>query len=291
MSANLSTRDPARAQLHAMWSSVAGAWAAHSDYVDVRGRHVTDRMLALTRPQPGERVLELACGVGGPGFDAAPLVEPSGEVVVSDFSEEMTAVAARRAAELGVQNVSTRVLDIEAIDEPDASFDIVLCREGLMLVPDPAQGAREVRRILRPGGRVAVSVWGPRERNPWLGVVFDTVADQLGIPAPPPGTPHPFSLSDTALLAGVLDRAGLDRVEVSELSTPYRAASVDEWWERTAALAGPLARKLAALPPEAARALRERAAEAVEAFRTPAGIEMPGVCLIATAISPEAAAR
>jgi SAM-dependent methyltransferase len=248
-------------------------------------------MLELSRPRPGERVLELACGTGGPGLDAAPLVAPGGEVVISDFAAEMTAIAAKRIAELGLPNASTRLLDLEHIDEPDGSYDVVLCREGLMLVPDPVRAAREIRRILRPGGRVVISVWGPRERNPWLGVVFDTVTEQLGVPTPPPGIPHPFSLGDAGELHEVLATAGLARVEVGELSTPYRAASADEWWERTAALAGPLARKLAALPDDAARALRQRAAEAIGAYRTPAGLDIPGVCLVASAVSPEAAAQ
>ena len=285
------SRDPLRAQLHQMWSGVAGAWAAHLGYIDSRGAHVTERMLDLTRPRSGERVLELACGTGGPGLDAAPLVAPGGEVVISDFSSEMTAIAAGQASDRGLLNVSARVLDIEHIDEPDSSFDVVLCREGLMLVPDPAAAAREIRRILRPGGRTAITVWGPRERNPWLSVVFDAVSEQLGVPTPPPGIPHPFSLSDADQLGAVLAGAGLAYVQVGELSVPYHAASVDEWWERTAALAGPLAQRLAALPEDAARALKQRAAERIGAYRTPTGLEIPGVCLVATAVSPEAAAR
>jgi SAM-dependent methyltransferase len=285
------SRDPLRAQLHQMWSGVAGAWAAHLAYIDSRGAHVTDRMLDLTRPRPGERVLELACGTGGPGLDAAPLVAPGGEVVISDFSAEMTAIAADQASARGLPNVSARVLDLEQIDEPDASYDVILCREGLMLVPDPARAAREIRRIVRPGGRVAITVWGSRERNPWLSVVFDTVSEQLGVPTPPPGIPHPFSLSDADQFGAVLAGAGLSDVQVGELSTPYHAASVDEWWERTAALAGPLAQKLASLPDGAAQALKQRAAERIGTYRTPTGLEIPGACLVATAVSPEAGAR
>lgn len=155
-----------------------------------------------------------------------------------------------------------------------------------MLVPDPAAAVREIGRVLRPGGRVVITVWGLREENPWLGVVFDVVSDQLGTPTPPPGLPHPFSLTDAGELADMLSAAGLADVVVSELATPYHAASVDEWWERTAALAGPLAQKLAALSPAAAQALRHRAGEAIGGYQTPAGLDIPGVSLVASARRP-----
>jgi SAM-dependent methyltransferase len=272
-----------RARLHRMWTGVAPAWGANAAFVDARGEHVTARMLELSQPQPGERVLELACGPGGPGLAAAPLVHPNGDVVLSDVADSMTAIAAARATALGLRNVTTRVLDLERIDAADATYDVVLCREGLMLVPDPAAAVSEIGRILRPGGRVVVTVWGPRAENPWLGVVFDVVSDQLGAPTPPPGLPHPFSLPDAGELAGLFSAAGLCDVVVSELATPYHAASVDEWWERTAALAGPLAQKLAALPAAAAQALRRRAGEAIGVYQTPAGLVIPGVSLVASA--------
>jgi ubiquinone/menaquinone biosynthesis C-methylase UbiE len=275
--------DPMRARLLEMWSSVAPAWEANAAYIDGRGAHITARMLALTQPRPGDRVLELACGVGGPGFEAAPLVGPAGEVVVSDVAPEMTEIAAARAARFRLDNLATRVLDLERIDEPDHSFDVVLCREGLMLVPDPRQASREIRRILRPEGRVAVSVWGPRERNPWLGIVFDVAAASLGMSVPPPGLPHPFSLDDAGRLASLLRDAGLSDVIVDEVPTPYLAASVEEWWRRTAALAGPLARRLAALPADAAGELCRRAADAARGYQTSEGLELPGVCLVASA--------
>jgi ubiquinone/menaquinone biosynthesis C-methylase UbiE len=279
----LDPNDVLRAQLHGMWSSVARGWSAHAAFVDERGAGVTERMLASSAPVRGDRVLELACGPGGPGFAAAALVGPGGAVVVSDVAAEMTAIAARRAAALGLHSVQTRVLDLEHIDEPDGSYDVVLCREGLMLVPDPAQAAREIRRVLRPGGRVALSVWGPRAHNPWLAIVFAAVSEQLGVPLPPPGVPHPFSLDDAERLSAVLSAAELVDIAVNELSTPYRAASVEEWWERTAALAGPLARRLAALRPEDADALLARARAAVREYETPGGLEIPGLCLIASA--------
>jgi SAM-dependent methyltransferase len=272
-----------RMRLHGMWAAVAPSWAEHADYVDARGAAVTESMLELARPQPGDRVLEVACGPGSVGLAAAARVGPSGEVVMSDVVAEMTSIASARAEALGLTNVSTRVLDLEHIAEPDDSYDVVLCREGLMLVPDPRRAAAELRRVLRPGGRVALAVWGPRARNPWLAVLFDVVSEQLGAPTPPPGIPHPFSLDDADLLAEVLAGAGLSDVVVGELPVPFHAASFEEWWERSSSLAGPLARKLGQLSEPAAQAVRMRARDAISVYATPSGLTIPGVSLVATA--------
>jgi SAM-dependent methyltransferase len=270
-----------RARLHGMWSAVAGSWGEHADAVDARTAHVAARMLELAAPRPGERVLELACGPGGVGLAAARLVAPDGEVVLSDAVAEMTSIAAARAAALGLAHVTTRELDLERIDEPDASFDVVLCREGLMLTADPGRAAREIRRILRPDGRVAISVWGPRERNPWLGLVFDAVAAEVGRPVPPPGIPGPFSLEDAGRLAGLLHDAGIAGVVVEELPAPAQAASFDEWWERTSALAGPLSTILASLPAQTLGAITARLRTLTASYETAAGVELPGVVLVA----------
>jgi hypothetical protein len=113
--------------------------------------------------------------------------------------------------------------------------------------------------------------------------VFDAVSAQTGTPVPPPGVPGPFSLGDSATVVALLADAGLAGVQIGELPTPLRAGSFDEWWVRTSALAGPLAKILAALPEGAAHALRERLRGAVRPYTTPSGVEIPGLTLIASA--------
>jgi ubiquinone/menaquinone biosynthesis C-methylase UbiE len=275
------TPDELRIGLHQMWSAVADRWADHADHVDARAARLTDALLARAGLKPGDRVLELAAGPGGAGLAAAERVGPSGEVVVSDFAAEMTAIASARAQSRGLANVTTRVRDLEQIDEPDSSFDVVLCREGLMLVPDPARAAREIRRVLRPHGRAAISVWGRRECNPWLGLMFDAVSAQLGCPVPPPGIPGPFSLEEANKLSALLTDAQLSDVVVAELPVPLSVASFDEWWTVRSALAGPLTQILASLPDTALRAIRHRAHEAARPYATAHGFEFPGVALVA----------
>jgi hypothetical protein len=113
--------------------------------------------------------------------------------------------------------------------------------------------------------------------------VFDAVSAQLGAPVPPPGIPGPFALEDPDRLARLLADAGLAGVAVTEVPTPLRDPSFDAWWTRTSALAGPLANRLALLPEQARGQLRARLAEAVRPYQTPAGLDFPGVSLLATA--------
>jgi SAM-dependent methyltransferase len=201
--------------------------------------------------------------------------------VISDVVPAMVAAAARRAEDRQVTNVRTAVLDLEAIDEPDAAYDVVLCREGLMFAVDPSAAAGEIRRVLRSGGRVVISVWGPRERNPWLGLVFDAVGEELGAQLPPPGIPGPFALGDRSRLGALLVGAPFEEVAIEEVEVPLRLATFEEWWTHMTTLAGPLATMLASLPPEPTDAIRKRLRDALDGYRTTDGYELPGVALLA----------
>jgi hypothetical protein len=126
-------------------------------------------------------------------------------------------------------------------------------------------------------------VWGARERNPWLGVVLDVVAAELGRPMPPAGMPGPFAISGAGGLAGILESGGLSDVQVSEVPVPTEAVSFDVWWQRTCDLAGPLTAILAGLEPSVVGSIRQRALDATTAHRNGSSIEFPGVALIASA--------
>ena len=139
---------------------------------------------------------------------------------------------------------------------------------------------------MRPGGRLAVSVWGPPPANPWLSVVMEAAQSRLGRSVPPPGVPGPFSLSGDGRLAAVLESAGLSGVEVTEVAEPLAAPDFDGWWTWTTRLAGPLTRILRSLDEQEASAIRELARTSLADYATPDGYHLPGLALVATARRP-----
>jgi SAM-dependent methyltransferase len=262
-----------------MWSAVAPSWAEFAQYTDERSARETSAMLAAVIPKHGERVLELACGAGGLGLAAARAVGPDGDVVLSDVSPEMVAIAARRAAKQSVR-VATRVLDLESIAESDASFDIVLCRHGLQFTIDSAAALAEIHRVLRPGGRVALTVWGPPAQNPWLAAVMEAVSTQLGRPVPPPGMPGPFSLANVDEIATRVVASGLTGLSITKIAVPLEADDAETWWKHTSGLAGPVSTILKGLDQETASAIRERAATSLAPYRVGAAYHVPGMALM-----------
>jgi SAM-dependent methyltransferase len=162
----------------------------------------------------------------------------------------------------------------------------VLCRWGYMLMADPEAALRETRRVLRDGGRVALSVWSAPERNPWASLPGRAMLEHTGAPPPDPTAPGIFALADTERTTALLRAAGLEPLRVEEVELRYRFADFAEYWGFITDLAGALAMALQAMPEGERAAVRERIQSAVASFRTDGGYEFPGVAVNVLARAP-----
>jgi SAM-dependent methyltransferase len=209
------------------WSAAAMGWRQWWPIFEEGLGSVSERLLVLVDVRPGDRVLDVATGIGEPAVRAAKAVGPRGHVVATDIAPGMLEIARERAAKLGLENIEFRETDAEELDPPDEQFDVVLSRFGLMFLPDLGRALSRIRDLLGPGGRFAAAVWGPAERVPLIAVPLRTTARELELPPPAEGTPGPFALADADALEEKARQNGLTdvRTERRDAVTLWKSAS------------------------------------------------------------------
>lgn len=265
----------------AHWSSVASAWADNADHVETATNAATAALVEAVGVSPGDDVLELAAGPGALGGRWSELVGASGRVVLSDIAPGMVDIARESTAHL--ENVELAVVDAAAIDRPDASFDVVVCRMGLMFAPDPALALGEMRRVLRPGGRVGALTWAGPEHNPWMTCVGMAAAMNGLVAGPAPVGPGGiFSLADPDRLAELVEDAAFCDVLVEVHTSVFHAESIDAHVDRVSSLAGPLAAAFASATPDELAAVRSSAAQLAAEHIGDDGVTFPGRALLVT---------
>lgn len=213
------------------WGAVSRGWEASADALRRATMPVASWMIDHTAPQAGQTVLELAAGIGDTGFLAAELVQPGGTLITSDSSPEMLSAAQRRAEALGITNVRFKQIDAsQPIDIEAASIDVVLCRWGYMLMDDPENALQETRRILRPGGRVALAAWTGADENRWSSLPIGLLEERGLIEPIEPGPGGQYAWAEEGIIASRLENAGFVEFEVDTVDFPIRYPSVDAWW-------------------------------------------------------------
>lgn len=204
----------------------------------------------------GEQFLDVAAGTGALSIPAA---RQGADVLATDLSPEMLEHLAKRAANDGLQHVQTRVMDGHQLEIEDDAFDVAGSQFGVMLFPDLPRAVREMRRVVRPGGRVLIVAYGPPSEIDFLtffiAAVQAVVPGFAGLPTDPP--PFEFQVADPSVLDRRLTEAGLRDTRVEQITETLRFASVDDLWSWLAN-SNPIGKHLTSdLGPEVRRMTRE----------------------------------
>ena len=265
------------------WQTMALGWERRRAQVEEATRPVTDWMVRALDAQPGDTVLELAAGPGGTGFSVAPVLGDDGRLISTDFSSEMVEVGRRRAAELELGNVEHLVVDAEAISLEDDSVDGVLCRFAVMLLADPAQALAETRRVLRPGGRLVLAVWGTPERNPWVAIAGRVLAGLGLTPPAEPGAPGMFVLADHARFGDLVQRTGFEVERIEDVPLIMEFAGVDEYISESRETGGMFSRTWRDASESERDAIRSGLEEGFAPFADGRGVRLPGLAVVLAA--------
>jgi len=271
--------DEARERSRRVWDAMAPGWETGRQDLWEFSRPVSEWLIERLDPRAGQTILDLAAGLGETGLLAARRMGETGRVLVTDFAPRMVAAARRRAAEFGVTNAEFRELDAERMALESECVDGVVCRWGYMLMADPAAAFGETHRVLRPGGKLALSVFGAPERNPWASLVGRILVAERHTPSPAPGSPGIFALSDPERIQELVTGARFASPEVAEMLLTWRFPNPEAYWWLLTEMAGAISPILRGLAPEAQAKVRARIEEMAQPFRVGDGYAFPVLCV------------
>jgi SAM-dependent methyltransferase len=246
MATTIDIKDQQRSQ----WRDAAGAWDRYFDWYSQAFAPLMTWCADAIAAAPGMRVLDVAAGSGLPSFTIAPRLQGEGTILGIDFSPEMVAVAERRARHTGAANVSFRTMDAEQLELPDASFDAVTCACGLIFFPDAHRALTEMRRVLKPGGRVAIGVWDEPSSSPFVTVGGGAISQFHAATPPNPNSPGAFRFAKPDVLERFLREAGFGDVTIASVPMPIEFGSTHEYWEMFTECAAGIKTKISTLSNE-----------------------------------------
>ena len=263
------------------WNATAGqSWAEFQTQLDRQLEPLGAEALRVLAPATGERIIDIGCGCGHTSFALAARVGASGAVLGVDISQPMLAVAEGRVT--GAAAPAFRLADAQADDLGEAAFDGAFSRFGVMFFSDPVAAFTNIRRALKPAGRLAFVCWRRLGENPWMYVPMEAARPLLPpLAASDPTAPGPFAFADPARVRAILTEAGFGAIAIDAFDTRIGSGGMEE----TLAICrrvGPLGAALREHP-DHAEAVMGVVTEALGAYLTPEGVLLPAAVWIVSA--------
>jgi len=252
------------------WDDTADGWKQWWPTLERAAQRVNDRLVELSGARAGHRVLDIATGSGEPALTAARVVGPSGRVVAVDMSAGMLKIARERIEAAGLRNVDLVESDAESLKLDANSFDAVLCRWGLMFMPDVDTLLQKLHRALRADGRIATAVWSSADKVPICSLARDAIRQITGV-TPPPNAPDPLKLADPSILERALSGACFRDVSIERITVTFEFASADAFADFRSAIGGTRA-ALAARTVETRAQLRDAMVTSARAYAGADGV-------------------
>ena len=266
-----------------VWEESAKYWTQHSDIIHAMFAPLTRAMIEQARIREGESVLDVAGGAGEPSLTIAETVGPTGSVTCTDATSKMVEAARREANRRGLTNMQFRQCTADSLPFADNSFDVVVSRLGVMFFPDTVAALREMLRVLRPNGRLALAVWHKSDLNPFCYVVSRVMERHVKAPPADPDAPNAFRFAEPGKLTRVMTEAGVqdvaERIVKFDIEAPI---SAQQFWAMRSQTSDTLREKLATLPAEEQTQIAAEVEQGVKEFFPANQMKFPAQLIIAT---------
>jgi ubiquinone/menaquinone biosynthesis C-methylase UbiE len=288
------SEDEMRHHARMEWKAAAPGWKKYGKDMIKWMAPVSDQLIRSTGISSGQTVLDVATGTGQPALSIAKIVGENGKVIGVDLSPEMLEVAKEEAAYEGLTNALFQVVKDESLSMfPDNTFDSVICRNGLMFMPDPVKALKAFLRVLKPRGKASVTVWGSPDKSPVMGVVMKTISKYVpDLKAPSqaaPGTSGgPFSISSVDMLRDYFLKAGFSdfNAQKSEV-TVAQTDTAEQLWQGMTEVSGFLVILLSKLPDDKKLAIKNDAIESLHKIFPSCGpVKFTGELILGTGTKP-----
>jgi ubiquinone/menaquinone biosynthesis C-methylase UbiE len=218
-----------REQQKAAWNKFSPGWKKWDDLNMDFLKPFGDEIIRLINPKDADVVLDIAAGTGEPGLTIATMLK-GGKVIITDLSEDMLEIALENAMKRGIRNIETRACDVCELPFADNTFDAISCRFGFMFFPDMLLAAKEMVRVLKPGGKIATSVWNVPEKNFWVAAIMETIRSNIELPAIPPNSPGMFRCAKDGFISDLFLQAGLKNIRQKEIAGKMNFKTKDIYW-------------------------------------------------------------
>jgi SAM-dependent methyltransferase len=228
------------------WDGAAAGWQKWWKTAEDGAQKISEKLVELAEIKSGNRVLDVATGIGEPAITAARIVGEKGYVLATDISPQMLAIGRERAMSHGLQDIiEFKEGDAELVDLPNATFQAAICRWGLMFLPNLSIALSNIQKSLVSGGKFATAVWADPIKVPLISLSLSTVRKQLNIPAPPPNVPSPFSLADVDMFTSTLSQAGFGDINHEIVEVTFEFNSPEDYVRYTQDISAPIKLMLA----------------------------------------------
>jgi ubiquinone/menaquinone biosynthesis C-methylase UbiE len=225
------------------WNKSSSGWKKWDEVTMDFLKPVGEAIIQFLHPGGNDLVLDIAAGTGEPGLSIATMLS-GGKVTITDLAEDMLAIAREKAEAMGIKNIETVTCDVCELPFKDNTFNAISCRMGFMFFPDMLLAAKEMVRVLKPGGRIAAAVWNKPEENRWFTIAMSTASKYIAQPAPQPGAPGMFRCAENGLMEGIYSKAGLKNISKKEVTGMLKAKTADVYWGFASECIGPVVNAL-----------------------------------------------